>query len=357
MPQWAGSCWYQLRYLDPTNENEFVDPAVEAYWTGPRTDVRPDHPGGVDLYVGGVEHAVLHLLYARFWHKVLYDLGHLSSKEPYARLFNQGYVLAAAYKDQREIYIDAFSVEERDGGYFFEGERVTREMGKMGKSLKNGVSPDVMYESYGADTLRLYLMATGPMDASRPWETRDVIGMYRFLQRLWRNIVDEDTGAAIVVDAPLDDETTRLMHRTIDIVRTEMDALRFNTAIAKLIELNNGVTKLDATPREVAEALVLMVAPLAPHLAEELWRKLGHDGTVTYVDFPVADPQYLVDETIEYPVQINGKVRSHVVVPSDADQAAVEAVALADEKVIANLDGGTPKKVIFVPGRMLNIVI
>jgi leucyl-tRNA synthetase len=214
-----------------------------------------------------------------------------------------------------------------------------------------------MYESYGADTLRLYLMATGPMDASRPWETRDVIGMYRFLQRLWRNLVDEETGDSVVVDVPLDDETTRLMHRTIDVVRTEMDALRFNTAIAKLIELNNAVTKLDATPREVAEALVLMVAPLAPHVAEELWRKLGHDGTVTYVDFPVADPQYLFDETIEYPVQINGKVRSHVVVPSDADQKAVEAAALADEKVIANLDGASPQKVIFIPGRMLNIVI
>ena len=357
MPQWAGSCWYQLRYLDPTNPDVFVDPAVEAYWTGPRTDVRPDHPGGVDLYVGGVEHAVLHLLYARFWHKVLYDLGHLSSKEPYARLFNQGYVLAAAYKDPREMYVDALAVEERDGKYFCEGEPVTREMGKMGKSLKNGVSPDVMYESYGADTLRLYLMATGPMDASRPWETRDVIGMYRFLQRLWRNIVDEQTGESIIVDAPLDVETTRLMHRTIDVVRTEMDALRFNTAIAKLIELNNALTKLDASPREVAETLVLMVAPLAPHVAEELWRKLGRDGTVTYADFPVADPQYLVDQTIEYPVQINGKVRSHVVVPSDADQAAVQAAALADEKVIANLDGATPRKVIFIPGRMLNIVI
>jgi leucyl-tRNA synthetase len=357
MPQWAGSCWYQLRYLDPTNEVRFVDPAVEAYWTGPRTDVRPNHPGGVDLYVGGVEHAVLHLLYARFWHKVLYDLGYLSSKEPYARLFNQGYVLAAAYKDEREIYVDAFSVEARDGGFFFDGEPVTREMGKMGKSLKNGVSPDVMYESYGADTLRLYLMATGPMDASRPWETRDVIGMYRFLQRLWRNIVDEETGEPIVVDAPLDDDTTRLMHRTIDVVRTEMDALRFNTAIAKLIELNNAVTKLESTPREVAEALVLMVAPLAPHVAEELWRKLGHDDTLTYVDFPVAEPSYLVDDTIEYPVQINGKVRSHVVVPSDADQAAVEKAALADDKVIANLDGATPKKVIVIPGRMVNVVI
>ena len=291
MPQWAGSCWYQLRYLDPTNENVFVDPAVESYWTGPRADVRPDHPGGVDLYVGGVEHAVLHLLYARFWHKVLFDLGHLSSKEPYARLFNQGYVLAAAYKDQREIYVDAFSIEERDGAYYFEGEPVTREMGKMGKSLKNGVSPDVMYDAYGADTLRLYLMATGPMDASRPWETRDVIGMYRFVQRLWRNIVDEQTGECTVVDAPLDPDTTRLMHRTIDVVRTEMDALRFNTAIAKLIELNNAVTKLDATPREVAEAMVLMVAPLAPHLAEELWRKLGHDDTVDVRRLPRRRPR------------------------------------------------------------------
>ena len=227
----------------------------------------------------------------------------------------------------------------------------------MGKSLKNGVSPDVMYDAYGADTLRLYLMATGPMDASRPWETRDVIGMYRFAQRLWRNIVDEETGECIVVDVPLDEDTKRVMHRTIDVVRTEMDALRFNTAIAKLIELNNAVTKLDATPREVAEALVLMVAPLAPHLGEELWRKLGHVDTLTYADFPVADAAYLVDETVEYPVQVNGKVRSHIVVATDADAAAVEAAALADEKVIANLDGKSPKKVIVIPGRMVNIVV
>jgi len=181
--------------------------------------------------------------------------------------------------------------------------------------------------------------------------------MYRFLHRLLRNILDEETGEPSAVDAPLNDDTTRLMHRTIDVVRTEMDALRFNTAIAKLIELNNAVTKLESTPREVAEALVLMVAPLAPHVAEELWRKLGHDDTLTYVDFPVADPSYLVDDTIEYPVQINGKVRSHVVVPSDADQAAVEKAALADDKVIANLDGATPKKVIVIPGRMVNVVI
>jgi leucyl-tRNA synthetase len=357
MPQWAGSCWYQLRYLDPTNEDRFVDPAVEQYWTGPRTDKRPDHPGGVDLYVGGVEHAVLHLLYARFWHKVLFDLGHVSSKEPYARLFNQGYILAAAYKDAREVYVDATAIEQRDGDYFADGQPVTREMGKMGKSLKNGVSPDDMYDEYGADTLRLYLMATGPMDASRPWETRDVVGMYRFLQRLWRNIVDEDTGECTVVDTPADEATTKLLHRTIDVVRTEMDALRFNTAIAKLIELNNAVTKLDATPRDVAEPLVLMAAPLVPHLAEELWRQLGHTDTLTYVDFPIADARYLVDDMIEYPVQVNGKVRGHINVATDADANTVEAVALADDKVIAAVDGATPKKVIVIPGRMVNIVI
>ena len=357
MPQWAGSCWYQLRYLDPTNENAFVDPVVEEYWTGPRTDRRADHPGGVDLYVGGVEHAVLHLLYARFWHKVLYDLGRVSSKEPYARLFNQGYIQAYAYTDERGMYVDAAEVEERDGEWWLGDDRVDREYGKMGKSLKNSVTPDEMYDAYGADTLRLYEMATGPLDASRPWETRDVVGMYRFLQRLWRNLVDETTGECTVVDAPLDEDTNKLLHRTIDVVRTEMNALRFNTAIAKLIELNNAVTKLDATPRAVAEPMVLMAAPLVPHLAEELWRKLGHDDTVTYVDFPVADDQFLVDDTIEVPVQVNGKVRGRIVVAADADQSTMEAAALADDKVAAAIDGAIPKKVIVVPGRMVNVVI
>ena len=227
----------------------------------------------------------------------------------------------------------------------------------MGKSLKNSVSPDEMYDAYGADTLRLYEMATGPLDASRPWETRDVIGMYRFLQRLWRNMIDEQTGECTVVDEPLDDELTKQLHRTIDVVRTEMEALRFNTAIAKLIELNNAVTKLGHTPRAVAEPMVLMAAPLVPHVAEELWRKLGHDDTVTYLPFPDADEQYLVDDTIEVPVQINGKVRSRIVVAADADKATLEAAALADDKVAAAVDGATPKKIIVVPGRMVNIVV
>ena len=227
----------------------------------------------------------------------------------------------------------------------------------MGKSLKNAVSPDDMYEQYGADTLRLYEMATGPLDASRPWETRDVVGMYRFLQRLWRNMVDESTGECTVVDTPADEDTRKLLHRTIDTVRTEMDALRFNTAIAKLIELNNAVTKLDATPREVAEPMVIMLSPLVPHLAEELWRTLGHDDTITYVAFPEADPALLVDDRIEVPVQVNGKVRGRIDVAADADAASIEAAALADEKIAAIVDGATPKKVIVVPGRMVNIVV
>ena len=359
MPQWAGSCWYELRYLDPTNEERFVDPEVERYWMGPQPvghNGHP-HPGGVDLYVGGVEHAVLHLLYARFWHKVLFDLGHLSSKEPYYRLFNQGYILAAAYKDDREIYVEATEVVERDGGLFYGNVPVTREWGKMGKSLKNAVTPDDICQSYGADTLRLYEMAMGPLDASRPWETRDVVGMYRFLQRLWRNVVDEETGEVALLDQPADGETLRLLHRTISGVRDDMDGLRFNTAIAKLIELNNHLTKLGGCPVDVAEPLVLMVAPLAAHLAEELWAKLGHTDSLAVEPFPVADPALLVADTVEYPVQINGKVRSHITVAADLDASTIEATALADPKVVSLLDGATPKKVIVVIGRMVNIVV
>jgi leucyl-tRNA synthetase len=325
---------------------------------GPRTAERPDHPGGADLYVGGVEHAVLHLLYARFWHKVLFDLGFLSSSEPFARLYNQGYVLAAAFEDERGIYVPADDVvADGDGAYSYQGRPVTRHWGKMGKSLKNSVSPEEIYDAYGADTLRLHLMAMGPLDASRPWETRDVIGMFRFLQRLWRNLVDEQSGASRVVDAPADDATRRLLHRTIDAVRAEMEGLRFNTAIAKLIELNNHITRLDGTPREVAEPLVQLVSPLVPHIGEELWSRLGHSTTVAFEPLPEADPALLVEATVEYPVQVNGKVRGHVTVAADADNAAVEAAALADAKVAAALAGVDPKKVIVVPGRVINVVV
>jgi leucyl-tRNA synthetase len=353
MPQWAGSCWYELRYLDPSNTESFVDPANEAYWMGPQGSSRS---GGADLYVGGVEHAVLHLLYARFWHKVLYDLGHVSSVEPFHKLFNQGYILAAAFQDERGIYVDAFAVEERNGQYFHDGKPVTREYGKMGKSLKNAIAPDEVCAEYGADTLRLYLMAMGPLDASRPWENKDIVGVYRFLQRVWRNVIDEDTGATRLLPAPADADTLRALHRAIAGVRDDLDNLRFNTAIAKLIEFNNHLTKLGGCPADIADSLVVLLAPMAPHMAEELWARLGHTSSITFAAFPEADPALLVADTVEYPVQVNGKVRGRVTVAADATPGEVEAIALADERVQAALAGQAPKKVIVVAGRMVNIV-
>ncbi|MDG2113198.1 MAG: leucine--tRNA ligase, partial [Actinomycetota bacterium] len=302
MPQWAGSCWYYLRYLDPTNEDRLVDPEVEQYWM---TDA-DGRVGGVDLYVGGVEHAVLHLLYARFWHKVLYDLGHVSGPEPFQRLYNQGYIQAAAYQDSRGIYVEAEEVEERDGSFFLGGSEVTRNFGKMGKSLKNSVTPDDMYAAYGADTLRLYEMFMGPLDQDRPWETKSVIGSHRLLQRVWRNLVDEDTGATTVADIEPSDDLRRLTHRTVDAVGEAMEGLRFNSAIARITELNNELTKVDGpAPAEVADAMIRMLGPLVPHVAEELWERLGNEGSVVYADFPAADPAFLVDDTIEVPVQVN----------------------------------------------------
>jgi len=319
---------------------------------------RPGHPGGADLYVGGVEHAVLHLLYARFWHKVLYDLGYVSSSEPFHRLFNQGYILAAAFKDEREIYVDAVAVEERDGAWFFGEQKVTREFGKMGKSLRNAVTPDEMYDQYGADTLRIYEMSMGPMDASRPWETRAVPGAYRLLQRIWRNVVDEDTGATLVVDDGPTAETRRLLHRTIDAVRADLEDLRNNTAIARITELNNHLTGLPGgVPREVADALVLLLAPLAPHIAEELWSRLGHPASLTLEPFPEADPAELVDDTVEVVVQLKGKVRARVTVATGLDADALEAAVRADAKVAELLATATVRKVIAVPDRLVNFVV
>jgi leucyl-tRNA synthetase len=322
---------------------------------GPRG---PGNVGGVDLYVGGVEHAVLHLLYARFWHKVLHDLGWVSSEEPYYRLFNQGYIQAYAFTDERGMYIASDEVVERDGRYWWHDAPVDREYGKMGKSLKNSVSPDDLYDEYGADTLRLYEMSMGPLEQSRPWETRAVVGMYRFLQRVWRNVIDEHTGVARVADAMADDATRRLLHRTIAAVRHDMDALHFNTAIAKLIELNNAIVGLPGDPpREIIEPMVLMLAPLAPHIAEEMWSRLGHDRTLAYEPFPEPDPAFLADNEVEYPVQVNGKVRARIVVAAGTTVQDVESAALADPKLVAALGGKAPKRVIVVPGRTVNVVI
>ncbi len=371
MPQWAGSSWYELRYTDPHNKEAFCAKENEAYWMGPRPDEhRPDDPGGVDLYVGGVEHAVLHLLYSRFWHKVLYDLGHVSSREPYRRLINQGYIQAFAYTDARGSYVPAAEVVERGGKFFYPNPsgsgddsaddeiEVFQEFGKIGKSLKNSVSPDEICDNYGADTLRVYEMSMGPLEASRPWATKDVVGAHRFLQRVWRLVVDEDSGACRVTDSgELGEATLRLLHRTVAGVCEDYTTLRNNTAVAKLIEYTNHLTKDGIVARAAIEPLVLMLAPLAPHLAEELWRRLGHDTSLAHGPFPAADPQYLVQDTVEYPVQVNGKVRGHITVAADADQESLQAAALADEKVRAFLGGAAPRKVIVVPGRLVNLVV
>ncbi|WP_252974312.1 leucine--tRNA ligase [Janibacter melonis] len=363
MPQWAGSCWYYLRYLDPANGQALVDPENERYWMGPRPEpvagapAGTRDPGGVDLYVGGVEHAVLHLLYARFWHKVLHDLGHVSSSEPFRTYFSQGYIQAAAYRDARDQPVEAREVEEEpDGTFTWQGQPVTREFGKIGKSLKNMVSPDEMYETYGADTFRLYEMGLGPLEQSKPWDTRAVVGPQRFLQRLWRNVVDEESGEVTVVDAPLDDATAAVLHRTIDAVRADYAGLGFNTAIARLTELNNALTKIEGgVPREAAEAIVLMVAPLAPHIAEELWSRLGHEGSLAHEAFPQADPSRLVEETVTCVVQVRGKVKDRLEVPSDIGEDELRELALASPKVASLLEGGVRTVVVRAP-KLVNVV-
>ena len=354
MPQWAGSCWYYLRYLDPTNDEVLVDPEVERYWMAD-----PDGGvGGVDLYVGGVEHAVLHLLYARFWHKVLYDLGHVSGPEPFGRLYNQGYIQAAAYQDSRGVYVEASEVAERDGKFFWGDVEVTRHFGKMGKSLRNAVTPDDIYSAYGADTLRTYEMFMGPLDQGRPWETHSVIGSHRLLQRVWRNLVDEQTGALTVADVDPDADLQRWVHRTIAAVTDAMSDLRFNSAIARITELNNELTRRgDVTPRWVADVLVRLLAPLVPHLAEELWSKLGNTTTVVYAPFPQSDPSMLVAEVIEVPVQVNGKVRSRISVDADISPEDLEAAAKADDRIAQLTAGSDIRRVVTVPGKLVNIVL
>ncbi len=391
MPQWAGSCWYYLRYLDSKNEGRFVDPAVEGYWMRgsstalgnldtARAEARGSssvpHTGGVDLYVGGAEHAVLHLLYARFWHKVLYDLGHVSTPEPFHRLFNQGYIQAYAYQDARGMYVDVHDVEEAGEGKAARftrnstGEALTRSLGKMGKSLKNAVSPDEICETYGTDTLRAYEMYMGPLEASKPWSPRDIVGMSRFLQGVWRRFVNEDgslkvppppdTGETPVPhrDEAADEGTRRLLHRTIKRVTADMDGLRFNTAIAALIELNNAL-KGETIAREIAEPFLKLLSPIAPHLCEELWQRVRGETwkrSIAFEAWPAYDEQLCVETEIEIPVQINGKIRSRIVIAASASTEEMERAAMADEKVKQELASRTVRKVITVPKRLVNIV-
>lgn len=363
MPQWAGSCWYYLRFIDNTNGEAFVDPEQERYWMG---------ENGVDLYVGGVEHAVLHLLYARFWHKVLFDLGHVSTPEPFGRLFNQGYIQAFAYRDARGIAVAADEVVDQDGrpaaevqdkpdrSFFYQGESVTQEYGKMGKSLKNAVSPDEINERYGCDTLRLYEMYLGPLDASKPWNTRDIVGVNRFIRRVWRVFTGgdgEETAASIrVTDAPPADDLLRALHKTIAKVTDDLEGMRFNTAIAALIEFVAQLVPLDAVPRAIAEPFVLLLSPLAPHVAEELWSRMGHGDSLANEAWPEADESLLVEDTIPIAVQVNGKLRANIQVPADASKDAILDQARSDENVVRHIEGKTMRREIYVPGRIVNFV-
>jgi len=367
MPNWAGSCWYHLRYMDPENKEAPVDPAVEAYWIGPREETvagAPEgakDPGGVDLYIGGAEHAVLHLLYARFWHKALHDLGYVSSEEPFRRLINQGMIEAYVYRDHRGQPVPAEEVEETigetgDPTYSWQGQPVTKEHGKMGKSLKNVVTPDEMRAQYGSDTFRVYEMSMGPLEQYRPWETRAVVGSQRFLQRLWRNVVDEETGEVTVSEDPLDEATARFLARTADGVRTDFEALRVNTAVAKMIEFNNHLTKLDRVPRAAIEPLVQMVAPVAPHIGEELWSRLGHPESLAYEPFPEADPALLVEETVTCVVQVKGKVRDRLEVSPDIGEDELRELALGSERIRELIGDAELRTVIVRAPKLVNIV-
>ena len=360
MPQWAGSCWYYLRYLDPDDDAAFVDQRIERYWMAPQ----PGEPGsgGVDLYVGGVEHAVLHLLYARFWHKVLFDLELVSTPEPFSRLVNQGYILADAFTDNRGIYVPSAEVTEAaDGTASYRGEPVTKRAGKMGKSKKNGVSPDEIYRAYGADTLRVYELAMGPLEAEKPWRTGDITGAHRFLQRLWRCVISEQTGALAVSETTLDAETERALHATVAVVRRDFGRLRFNTAIARLMELTSRaaqvMTERGQLPRALAEPLVLMAAPLAPHIAEELWHRLGHQESLAGQPFPEADQALAGPIEITIPVQVNGRTRFTVSVEPDATTEQIRQLVTGDPGYARHTDGQVIERLVVVPGRIVNIVL
>ena len=360
MPNWAGSCWYYMRYLDPTDTKHMVEKDEFDYWMGPDHNKTAGKSGGVDLYIGGVEHAVLHLLYSRFWHKVLFDLGYVDSMEPFHKLFNQGMIQAYAYTDDRGQYVPAAEVVEGPADangeptFTWNGQHANREFGKMGKSLKNIITPDDMYENYGADTFRLYEMGMGPLAESRPWNTRNVVGSMRFLQRLWRNVIDETTGEVRVTDGELDTKTLKLLNNTIADVTVEMEAMRPNTAIAKLIVLNNHLTSLDAVPRAAVEPLILMLSPIAPHICEELWSKLGHTESLAHADWPKADERYVGQDSVTAVVQIKGKVRAKLEVSPDIDPKELEKMAL--EAVADRLGGKEPRKVIVKAPKIVSIV-
>ncbi|MFW6061240.1 MAG: leucine--tRNA ligase, partial [Planctomycetota bacterium] len=355
MPQWAGSCWYYLRYLDPKNDRRICDPAMERYWMAP---TETNRAGGVDLYVGGAEHAVLHLLYARFWHKVLYDLGHVSTPEPFGKLFNQGMILGFTYRDQRGLPVPNENVEIADDTPVHEQtrEKLTETVEKMSKSLRNVVNPDDVIREYGADTFRLYEMFMGPLESSKPWNTRDVAGVHRFLQRVWRMIAGTEDAEPLVGE-PGDDEIERSLHKLTKKVGEDVEGMKFNTAIAAMMEFVNSVYRAGTITPDQARRFVLLLAPFAPHIAEELSQKLGHQPSLAYADWPSYDENLLAEETVEMPVQVNGKVRGRIEVPADASEDEIVDAALQEENVSRTVAGKDVVKRIVVPGRLVNLVV
>ena len=413
MPQWAGSCWYYLRFADNRNSGAFIDPDVEKYWLP------------VDLYIGGVEHAVLHLLYSRFWHKVLFDLGHVSTPEPFQRLVNQGMILGEAEltgyaleseisnlksqitesdaeadpltaadvpeaawvsaRDTKEksneageavrvhkqsgaevvaVTIDSDGVDKKGDAFVLKDRPeivVESRAFKMSKSRGNVINPDHVVSQYGADSLRLYEMFMGPLEQVKPWSMSGVEGVYRFLGRAWRMIVDERAdeltlNAAVQDVAPTDDQD-RTLHKTIQAVTDDVEKLSFNTAISRLMEFTNEFTKADPRPKSAMESFVLLLAPFAPHLAEELWQLLGHDESLAYAPWPKFDESKVAEDQVEVPVQVNGKVRAKIMVPTGAKPPQMQEIAEASDDVQSHIGGKNVVKVIAVPGRMVNFVV
>ena len=341
MPQWAGSCWYYLRYIDPANPDAAWDPGKERYWMP------------VDLYVGGAEHAVLHLLYARFWHKVLYDLGYVSTREPFRKLINQGMILGISYKDQRGVLVPTDQVEITENGPVrkSDGEKLVEFPAKMSKSLRNVVNPDDVIACYGADSMRMYEMFMGPLEAVKPWNTTGVEGVHRFLKRVHR-LVSEGS----IVDAPCSKELDFVLNCTIKKVGEDLESFNFNTAISQLMVLNNKLSEFPEVPRAAAEALVQMLAVFAPHLGEELWEMLGHTETITFRPWPVYDEAKTKVSEVDILIQVLGKPKAHVMMPAGADDKTMTELALASEEVQAAIAGKTVRKIICVKNRLVNIV-
>jgi leucyl-tRNA synthetase len=387
MPQWAGSCWYYLRFLDARNENALVGPEVEKYWMGGTQPDGTPKLGGVDLYMGGAEHAVLHLLYARFWHKVMYDLGHVSTPEPFDKLFNQGMLTAYAYRDARGVYVPYDDIDFREDVAYHKqsGEKLIESVEKMSKTLKNVVNPDQIIHDYGADTLRLYEMYMGPLEASKPWNPRDIVGPHRFLQRLWRLVVvpasepeAQARASGRTASEPVtpatdrtndawrlnprivdrrNDQLERLLHKTIRKVQLDIERFAMNTAIAQMIVWCNEAQRADQIGRDQIERFLRVLSPFAPHICEELWQRLGHDRSITLEPWPEYDQALTIDKTIEMAVQVNGKLRGRITVPTDASDEQIVAAARQLDAVAKEVADRTVKRTIIARRRLVNLVV